>query len=85
VHLNDALGYSESQPGAALLLGDGIVGLLKLLKLLGLISSGGAKLQQVHTEAEVKLTDSIKPRTDLQAAGVFVLSGNGANHSCFRG
>jgi hypothetical protein len=32
MHLNDALGYSESQAGAALLLGYGIVGLLKLLK-----------------------------------------------------
>jgi hypothetical protein len=30
VHLDDAFGYSEAQAGAALLLGDGIVGLLKL-------------------------------------------------------
>jgi hypothetical protein len=37
VHLNDTLGYSESQPSAALLLGDGIVGLLKLLKQPGLV------------------------------------------------
>ena len=37
VHLNDALGYSESQAGAALLLGDGIVRLLELLKQPGLV------------------------------------------------
>jgi hypothetical protein len=37
VHLNNALRYGESQAGAALLLGDGIVGLLELLKQLGLI------------------------------------------------
>jgi hypothetical protein len=45
VHLDNALRYCESQAGAALLLGDGIVGLLKLLKQLGLIgrilASGG--------------------------------------------
>jgi hypothetical protein len=39
VHLNDALGYSESQAGAAFLLGDGIVCLLELLEQLGLIGS----------------------------------------------
>jgi hypothetical protein len=38
VHLDDALGYSEPQAGAALLAGNGVVGLLKLLKQLGLIS-----------------------------------------------
>jgi hypothetical protein len=32
VHLNDALRDRESQPSAALLLGDGVVRLLKLLK-----------------------------------------------------
>ena len=42
MHLNDALGYREPQAGAALLAGDGIVGLLKLLKQLGLIGSGDA-------------------------------------------
>jgi hypothetical protein len=40
VHLNDALRYGESQAGAALLAGDGVIGLLKLLKQLGLIGSG---------------------------------------------
>jgi hypothetical protein len=30
VHLNDALGYGKPQTSAALLAGDGIVGLLKL-------------------------------------------------------
>jgi len=42
VHLNDALRYGEAQAGAALLASDGIVGLLKLLKQLGLIGSGDA-------------------------------------------
>ena len=42
VHLNDALRYSESQAGAALLAGNRIVGLLKLLKQLGLIGGGNA-------------------------------------------
>jgi hypothetical protein len=37
VHLDDALGYSEPQAGSALLLGDGIVRLLELLKQFGLI------------------------------------------------
>ena len=42
MHLNDAFGDGEAQSGAALLAGDGIVGLLKLLKQLGLIGSGNA-------------------------------------------
>jgi hypothetical protein len=37
MHLDDALRYGESQTGAALLARDGIIGLLKLLKQLGLI------------------------------------------------
>src|SRR5262249_52047843 len=40
VHLNDALRYGEPETGAALLARDGIVGLPKLLKQLGLISIG---------------------------------------------
>jgi len=40
VHLNDALRYGQPQPGATFLAGDRIVGLLKLLKQLGLIGSG---------------------------------------------
>jgi hypothetical protein len=32
VHLDDALRYGEPQAGATFLLGDGIIGLLKLLK-----------------------------------------------------
>ncbi len=43
MHLNDALGYGEPQAGAALLAGDRIVGLLELLKQLGLIDSGDAR------------------------------------------
>jgi hypothetical protein len=42
MHLDDALRYGEPQAGAALLTGDGIVGLLELLKQLGLIGSGYA-------------------------------------------
>ena len=42
MHLNDPLGDRQSQAGAALLAGDRIVGLLKLLKQLGLIGSGNA-------------------------------------------
>jgi hypothetical protein len=42
VHLNDALRYGEPQAGAALFLGDGIVGLLKLLEQLGLVACGDA-------------------------------------------
>src|SRR5262249_2033638 len=43
VHLNDALGYGKSEAGATLLLGDGVVGLLKLLKQPGLIGGGDAR------------------------------------------
>src|SRR5262249_51074140 len=43
VHLNDALRYGKPQAGAALLAGDRIVGLLKLLEQLGLIGSGDAR------------------------------------------
>ena len=43
MHLDDALRYGEPQAGTALLLGDGIVGLLELLKQLGLIGSGDAR------------------------------------------
>src|SRR5262249_2224758 len=42
VHLNDAFRYSEAQASAAFLAGDGIVGLLKLLKQVGLIGSRDA-------------------------------------------
>jgi hypothetical protein len=42
VHLDDALRYGEPQAGATFLLGDSIVGLLELLKQLGLIDDGNA-------------------------------------------
>src|SRR6516162_7605068 len=42
VHLNDPLGNGQSQAGAAFLAGDGVVGLLKLLKQVGLIGGGDA-------------------------------------------
>jgi len=42
VHLNDALRYGEPKTGAAFLAGDGIVGLLKLLKQPHLVGSGDA-------------------------------------------
>src|SRR5262249_52099782 len=43
VHLNNALGYGQAQPSAALLAGDRIIGLLKLLKQLGLVGGGNAR------------------------------------------
>ena len=42
VHLDDAFRYGEPQAGAALLASDGVVGLLKLLKQVGLIGRGNA-------------------------------------------
>src|SRR5215470_5009362 len=39
----ESLRYGESQAGAALLAGDGVVGLLKLLKQLGLVGCGDAR------------------------------------------
>jgi hypothetical protein len=42
VHLDDAFGNGEPQAGAAFLTRDRIVGLLELLKQLGLIGSGDA-------------------------------------------
>src|SRR5215469_16753623 len=42
VHLNDAFRYGKPQAGAALLASDGVVGLLKLLKQVGLIGGGDA-------------------------------------------
>jgi len=42
VHLNDAFRYGKPQASATLLAGDGIVGLLELLKQLGLIGCGDA-------------------------------------------
>src|SRR6516164_5064900 len=43
VHLNDPLGNGQSQAGATFLLGDGIVGLLELLKQLGLVGCGDSR------------------------------------------
>ena len=43
VHLDDALGDGETEAGAALLLGDRIVGLLELLEELGLVGRGDAR------------------------------------------
>src|SRR5262249_20314001 len=43
VHLDDPLGDGQPQAGAALFAGNGIVGLLKLLKQLGLVGSGNAR------------------------------------------
>jgi hypothetical protein len=55
VHLNDALGYGKPQAGAALLAGDGIVGLLELVKQLGLIDSrdAGASVTDRYMECAV--------------------------------
>ena len=52
VHLNDPLGDGESQTGAALLAGDGIVGLLKFLEQVGLIGSGDAGAGVTHRHME---------------------------------
>src|SRR6516165_4761650 len=52
VHLNDALRYGEPKTGAALLACDGIVGLLELLKQLGLIGSGYARSGVTHRHME---------------------------------
>jgi len=52
VHLDDALRYCEPQPGTTLLAGDGIVGLLKLLKQLGLIGSGDAGSGVMYRQME---------------------------------
>src|SRR6516165_6946240 len=43
MHLDDALRYSKPQAGAALLASDRVVGLLELLKQLGLIGSGDTR------------------------------------------
>src|SRR6516165_10202536 len=52
VHLNDALRYSEPQTSAAFLTRDRIVGLLELLKQLGLIGSGDAGSSVPHRYIE---------------------------------
>src|SRR5215472_16691031 len=50
MHLDDALRYSEPQAGATFLARDRIVGLLKLLKQLGLIGGGdtGSRIPHRH-------------------------------------
>src|SRR5262249_19335306 len=52
VHLDDALGYGETQAGAAFLAGDSIVGLLELLKQFGLIGSGDTGTGVTHRYME---------------------------------
>src|SRR6516164_7086475 len=52
VHFDDPLRYCESQAGAALLAGDGIVGLLELLKQLGLIGGRDARAGVTHRYME---------------------------------
>jgi hypothetical protein len=58
VHLNDALGDGESQPGAALLAGDSIIGVLKLLEQLRLIGSGNAWPGVTHRYIECAIVAS---------------------------
>src|SRR6516165_8645314 len=55
MHLNYALRYSQPQASATFLLGDGIVGLLKLLKQPRLIVSGdpGAGIADRYTERAI--------------------------------
>ena len=52
MHLNDAPGYGKPQAGATLLARNRIVGLLKLLKQLGLIGSGNARPRIPHRNLE---------------------------------
>jgi len=55
VHLNDALRYGETQTSPALLPRDCVVGLLELLKQLGLYTSGvsGAGVPNLHMECAI--------------------------------
>jgi hypothetical protein len=55
VHLDNALGDGQSQAGAALLARDRIIGLLELLKQLGLIGCGDARtsIADRHTECAI--------------------------------
>ena len=62
VHLDDALRYDESQAGAALLLGNRIVGLLELLKQLGLIGSGDPRTGVTDRYIECTI---IRPKADI--------------------
>jgi hypothetical protein len=48
MHLDDTLGDGQPQAGAALLASDRIVGLLKLLKELGLVGGGDARSCITH-------------------------------------
>ena len=52
MHLNDALRYGKSQTSAAFLAGDRIVGLLELLKQLGLIGDGNIRSRVTHRNLE---------------------------------
>jgi hypothetical protein len=52
VHFDDALRYGQSQTGAALLAGDGVVGLLELLEKLGLIGGRNARFSVTDGQVE---------------------------------
>ena len=52
MHLDDALGDRQSQPGAALFAGHRIVGLLEFLEQLGLIGGGDARAGVAHRHVE---------------------------------
>src|SRR5580704_6928087 len=56
MHLDDAFGYGEPQASAALLARDSIVGLLELLKKLGLIGSGDAGPGVTHRQVECPIS-----------------------------
>src|SRR5215471_15489321 len=72
VHLNDTLGYGEPQAGAALLAGDGVVGLLELLKQLDLISGGDAGAGVADRDMECAI---VRFRLDGDFAGIGELNG----------
>jgi hypothetical protein len=77
VHLNDALRYGELQAGATLLARNRIVGLLELLKQLGLIDRGdaGTSVMDRHIErlraASINLSTSVAVRYSLCLYAVF--------------
>src|SRR5215471_12969042 len=72
MHLDNALRYSQSQAGAAFLARDRIVGLLKLLKQLGLIGSGDARAGVANRYMECAI---VRLGLDGDFAGIGELDG----------
>src|SRR6516164_478395 len=72
VHLNDPLGDGQSQAGAALLARDRIVGLLELMKQLGLVRSGDARAGVADRDMECAI---VRFGLDGNFAGIGELNG----------